>query len=118
VVKADFEDKDSLLAAFQGCDAVIAVTGEPPLHMWTECSLIWYPASVYRPTVSDVPQSRAAPAAISAAADFWVACGLDPEREKKQGGLPLQLPWLPLIFRLPLQLLPGCLFSVPAGPGR
>lgn len=43
VVKADYEDFQGLVEAFEGCDAVFAVT------------------------------------------DFWVACGGDPEREKKQG---------------------------------
>jgi hypothetical protein len=46
VVKADFEDKDSLLAAFQGCDAVFAVTGDPPLpalraaHVKRKCTVL------------------------------------------------------------------------------
>ena len=44
--------------------------------------------------------------AMPTAADFWVACGLDPEREKKQGGLLPRLPRLPLLLLLLLPPLP------------
>lgn len=98
VVKADFEDPDSLAEAFRGCDAVFAVTGR---LLFGGCSKAWrrghaaerlyyyllLPPALHVPSLtwraSMPPLSL--PTIYLSLSDFWQSCQLDAEREKKQG---------------------------------
>ncbi len=100
VVKADFEDPDSLAEVFRGCDAVFAVTGEAVLPLgwlllqcrrqaWLggrACCIDRATAIVALPFSScRHAQTVTCPPSLRWRADFWQACQLDAEREKKQG---------------------------------